>query len=153
MNVLQTEVEPIENKVVGVYKQDDLFQAIGREGRPLIGVAYLGMRALEATRQGNIKESINQLSDLYFDIYVINHQEARGEDGEQWLDTTYLLDLTRRALLLKCPGFTPRPFRFVSELPTELTFSGGPGGRNASQQFRSQIVYVQRWALRVPLLG
>lgn len=137
---ISTEVESVHGNVVSVVREDELLQEAGRSSRPIIGVVYLGLQAVQTTtRQGstqNVRPSTTQLADAVFELYVLNTQVARGGESEKFLDTLDLLDLCRQAILLQRPQET-RQWRFILEQAAD---------------FGKHVAYRQRWTIRVPLV-
>jgi hypothetical protein len=131
-DILKT-VPKVNDKIVQVYSEEELGDAMKGVEFPCIGIVYEGMRAVPEMKETN-RQGVS--AELVLSLIIVEKPTTAGESRVK-NRTINLLDLTRKAMH---EGKSPagHKWRFVLEAP-------------ASEK-KGTVIWLQRWATPIQLV-
>jgi hypothetical protein len=127
-------VSALTGKIVQIYDDTDLLDAMKGISPPFIGIVYEGMRAMPES--GTMRRGVS--AEAVFSLVIVEKQTTAGESQVK-NRTINLLDATRQAMREMTRATAGHQWRFVLETPADAKKSGN-------------TMWIQRWTTPVQLV-
>jgi hypothetical protein len=122
-------VPAVSQKMVYLYREDDLYSPSKKLSYPYVGVVYSGMLADDRTTRREVAVV------LTCNVFLVGADLCRQDVDTELPKATSLLEQMRTAILVEPASSGERKWKFMSESPFEVMTDG-----------KAELLgYVQRW--------